>query len=220
MIKLVEAGAVDGWDDPRFQTLRGLRRRGFTPPAIREFIIRAGVSKVYNNVDIRLLEYCQRAELNASAKRRIAVLKPVPVVITNYPEDKREYFSVANNPEDENAGMRELEFSKYIYIDWDDFEEEPPPKFFRLKPGGEVRLMGAYIIKCDEVIKDEHGGVKELRCSIDPETGGKNPADGRKIKGTVHWLSKNNADKININLYDYLFTHILIRIPNLNIKTA
>ena len=206
MIQLVESGAVDGWDDPRFLTLRGLRRRGFTPSAIADFILRAGVSKVYNNVDIRLLEFCQRAELNASAERRIAVLEPVPVVITNYPEDKTEYFNVANNPEDENAGTRQVEFSKYLFIDKSDFEEAAPPKFFRLKPGGEVRLMGAYIIKCDEVIKNADGSILELRCSIDPETGGKNPSDGRKVKGTIHWLAKDNADKININLYNYLFT--------------
>lgn len=206
LIKIVEAKIVDGWDDPRMPTFMGLRRRGFTPSAIAEFILRAGVSKVYNNVDIRLLEFCQRNELNASAKRRIAILEPIPVVITNYPEDKKEYFTVSNNPEDENAGTRQVEFSKYLYIDKNDFEEVPPPKFFRLKPGGEVRLMGAYIMKCDEVIKNEDGSIRELRCSIDFETGGKNPPDGRKIKGTIHWLSKNNADKVNIHLYDYLFT--------------
>jgi glutaminyl-tRNA synthetase len=161
---------------------------------------------VYNNVDIRLLEYCQRAELNVSAKRKIAVLEPISVVITNYPDDKTEYFSVSNNPEDESAGVREVGFSKYLYIDRSDFEEIPPPKFFRLKPGGEARLMGADIIKCDEVIKNADNTVSELRCSIDPETGGKNPPDGRKIRGTIHWLSRNNADKTNINLYDYLFT--------------
>jgi len=129
----------------------------------------------------------------------------VPVIITNYPEDKTEYFSVPNNPEDENAGTRQVAFSKYLYIDKSDFEENPPPKFFRLTPGGEVRLMGSYIIKCEEIIKNPDGSIKEIRCTYDPETGGKNPPDGRKVKGTIHWLSKNNADKININLYDYLF---------------
>ncbi|MCL2099056.1 MAG: glutamine--tRNA ligase/YqeY domain fusion protein [Oscillospiraceae bacterium] len=206
LIKIVESGITDGWDDPRMPTLMGLRRRGFTPSAIREFIVRAGVSKVYNIVDIRLLEFCQRNELNKSARRRIAVLEPLPVVITNYPENKTEYFEALNNPEDESAGMRQIEFSKYLFIDRSDFEEVPPPKFFRLKPGGEVRLMGAYIIKCDEVIKNADGSITELHCSIDPGTGGKNPADGRKVKGTIHWLSKNNADKTNITLYDYLFT--------------
>lgn len=203
--EMVETNLVDGWDDPRMPTLSALRRRGFTPSAIRDFILKAGVSKVYNNVDIKLLEHCQRDELNRTAKRRIAILEPIPVTIVNYPEDKTEYFSVSNNPEDESAGTRQIEFSKYLYIDKSDFEENPPPKFFRLKPGGEVRLMGSYIIKCEEVIKNSDGSIKEIICSYDPETGGKNPPDGRKIKGTVHWLAKNNADKIKINLYDYLF---------------
>lgn len=203
--EMVETNLVDGWDDPRMPTLSALRRRGFTPSAIRDFILKAGVSKVYNNVDIKLLEHCQRDELNRTAKRRIAILEPIPVTIANYPEDKIEYFSVSNNPEDESAGTRQIEFSKYLYIDKSDFEENPPPKFFRLKPGGEVRLMGSYIIKCEEVIKNSDGSIKEIICSYDPETGGKNPPDGRKIKGTVHWLAKNNADKIKINLYDYLF---------------
>ena len=206
LIKMVETKTVDGWDDPRMPTLSGLRRRGFTPSAIRDFVLKAGVSKVYNNVNIGLLEFCQRDELNKTAKRKIAVLEPVPVNIINYPEDKTEYFEMPNNPEDENAGTRQVGFSKYLYIDKSDFEELPPPKFFRLKPGGEVRLMGSYIIKCEEIIKNPDGSVKEILCTYDPETGGKNPPDGRKIKGTVHWLSKNNADKININLYDYLFS--------------
>ena len=207
LINMVEkTKVVDGWDDPRMPTLTALRRRGFTPSAIQNFIIKAGVSKVYNNVDIKLLEFCQRDELNKTALRRIAILEPIPVVITNYPEDKTEYFSISNNPEDESTGKRQVEFSKYLYIDRSDFEEVPPPKFFRLRPGGEVRLMGSYIIKCEEIIKNDDGSIKELRCTYDPETGGKNPPDGRKIKGTVHWLSKNNAEKINIHLYDYLFT--------------
>ena len=202
---MVETNVVDGWDDPRMPTLCGLRRRGFTPSAIRDFVLKAGVSKVYNNVDIRLLEFCQRDELNKTAKRRIAILEAISVVITNYPKDKIEYFDISNNPEDENAGTRQVEFSKYLYIDKSDFEENPPPKYFRLMPGGEVRLMGSYIIKCNEIIKNPDGSIKELRCSYDPETGGKNPPDGRKVKGTIHWLSKNNADKINIHFYDYLF---------------
>ena len=207
LINMVEkTKVVDGWDDPRMPTLTALRRRGFTPSAVQNFIIKAGVSKVYNNVDIKLLEFCQRDELNKTALRRIAILEPIPVVITNYPEDKTEYFSISNNPEDESAGKRQVEFSKYLYIDKSDFEEVPPPKFFRLIPGGEVRLMGSYIIKCEEIIKNDDGSIKEIRCTYDPETGGKNPPDGRKIKGTVHWLSKNNAEKINIHLYDYLFT--------------
>ena len=203
---MVKTKVVDGWDDPRMPTLSALRRRGFTPSAIRDFVLKAGVSKVYNNVDIKLLEHCQRTELNSTATRRIAILEPIPVTITNYPEDKTEYFSVSNNPEDETAGTREVAFSKYLYIDKSDFEEIPPPKFFRLKPDGEVRLMGSYIIKCEEVVKNPDGSIKEILCTYDPETGGKNPPDGRKIKGTIHWLSKDNADKININLYDYLFS--------------
>ena len=206
LIKMVESKIVDGWDDPRLPTLTALRRRGFTPSAIQNFIVKSGVSKVYNNVDIKLLDFCQRDELNKTARRRIAILEPVPVVITNYPEDKKEYFNISNNPEDEATGKREVEFSKYLYIDKSDFEENPPPKFFRLTPGGEVRLMGSYIIKCEEIIKNDDGSIKEIRCTYDPATGGKNPPDGRKIKGTIHWLSKNNADKVNIHLYDYLFT--------------
>ena len=206
LIKMVETKVVDGWDDPRMPTLSALRRRGFTPSAIRDFVLKAGVSKVYNNVDIKLLEFCQRTELNKTAKRKIAILEPIPLVITNYPENKTEYFDVSNNPEDENSGTRQVKFSKYLYIDKSDFEEIPPPKFFRLTPGGEVRLMGSYVIKCDKVIKNPDGSIKEILCTYDPETGGKNPPDGRKIKGTVHWLSKNNAGKININLFDYLFT--------------
>lgn len=206
LIKMVESKLVDGWDDPRFPTLTALRRRGFTHTAIQNFIVKAGVSKVYNNVDIKLLEFCQRNELNKTALRRIAILEPIPVVITNYPEDKTEYFNVSNNPEDESAGLRQVEFSKYLYIDKSDFEENPPPKFFRLMPRGEVRLMGSYIIKCEEIVKNDDGSIKEIRCTYDSETGGKNPPDGRKIKGTIHWLSKNNAEKISIHLYDYLFT--------------
>jgi glutaminyl-tRNA synthetase len=213
LIKMVESKLVDGWDDPRMPTLNALRRRGFTPSAIQNFIVKAGISKVYNNVDIKLLEFCQRDELNKTAKRRIAVLEPIPVVITNYPEDKTEYFSISNNPEDESAGLRQVEFSKYLYIDKSDFEENPPPKFFRLMPGGEVRLMGSYIIKCEEIIKNNDGSIKEIHCTYDPETGGKNPPDGRKIKGTIHWLSKNNAEKANIYLYDYLFTQEILDVP-------
>jgi len=208
---MVETKVVDGWDDPRMPTLSALRRRGFTPSAIRDFVLKAGVSKVYNNVSIKLLEFCQRNELNKTAKRRIAILEPIPVVITNYPEDKIEYFDISNNPEDENAGTRKVEFSKYLYIDKSDFEEIPPPKYFRLTQGMEVRLMGSYIIKCEEIVKNPDGSIKELRCTCDSETGGKNPPDGRKIKGTVHWLSKNNADKINLMLFDYLFN---VEIPD------
>ncbi len=203
---LVEHGLVDGWDDPRMPTLCGLRRRGYTPSSIIDFVSRAGVAKAYSIVDIELLEHCIREELNMSAPRRICVSDPVKVVITNYDEGKREYFPVSNNPNDENAGTRDLLFTREIYIDRSDFEEVPPPKFFRLKPDGEVRLMGAYIVKCNEVIKDENGKVVELHCTADLESGNGNPTDGRKVKGTIHWLSSENCDKVNLMLYDKLFT--------------
>lgn len=203
---LVEHGLVDGWDDPRMPTLCGLRRRGYTPSSIIDFVSRAGVAKAYSIVDIELLEHCIREELNMSAPRRICVSDPIKVVITNYEEGKREYFPVSNNPNDENAGTRDLLFTREIYIDRSDFEEVPPPKFFRLKPDGEVRLMGAYIVKCNEVIKDESGKVVELHCTADLESGNGNPTDGRKVKGTIHWLSSENCDKVDLMLYDKLFT--------------
>ncbi len=203
---LVENKMVDGWDDPRMPTLCGLRRRGFTPQSIIEFVKRAGVAKANSLVDIELLEHCIREELNKTAQRRIAILDPIKVVITNYPEDKVEYFTATNNPEDPEAGTRQLPFTRELYIDRSDFEEVPPPKFFRLKPDGEVRLMNAYIIKCNEIVKDENGEIVELRCTCDPETGGKAPTDGRKVKGTIHWLSASHAKDVDIMLYDRLFT--------------
>ena len=208
--RLVEEKSVDGWDDPRLPTLCALRRKGYTPASIIEFVSRAGVSKAYSLVDIELLEHCIRSELNKTANRKIAVLNPVKVTVTNYPEDKLEYFEVPNNPEQPEKGMRKLPFTRELYIERDDFAEVPPPKFHRLKPGGEVRLMGAYVIKCESIIKDENGQVVEILCSYDPETGGKNPADGRKIKGTIHWVSAKYCKDIDIMLYDKLFT-----IPNL-----
>ena len=204
--KLVEEKLVDGWDDPRMPTICGLRRRGFTPSSIFEFVRRAGVAKAYSIVDIELLDHCIRDELNMTAQRRIAVLDPLKVVITNYPEDKTEYFSVSNNPNDENAGTRELPFTRELYIDREDFAEVPPPKFFRLKPGGEVRLMGAYIIKLNEIVRDSQGDITELRCTADIETRNSNPADGRKIKGTIHWLSAEYSKSATVMLYDKLFT--------------
>ncbi len=203
---LVENKMVDGWDDPRMPTLCGLRRRGYTPDSILEFVKRAGVAKANSLVDIELLEHCIREELNKTAQRRIAILDPIKVVITNYPEDKVEYFTATNNPEDPEAGTRELPFSRELYIERSDFAEVPPPKFFRLKPDGEVRLMNAYIIRCNEIVKDENGEIVELRCTCDPETGGKAPADGRKIKGTIHWLSAAHAKDVDVMLYDHLFT--------------
>ena len=204
--EMVETGLVDGWDDPRMPTLCGLRRRGFTPESIIEFVKRAGVAKAYSLVDIGLLEFCIREELNASAPRRVAVLDPIDVEITNYPEGKEEFFELANNPNDETAGTRKVRFSRHLVIDRDDFALVPPPKFFRLKKGGEVRLMGAYIVRCDDVVTDENGRVVKVLCTADLETGNGNPADGRKIKGTIHWLDAETAETCDIRLYDRLFT--------------
>ena len=204
--QLVETHLVDGWDDPRMPTLCGLRRRGYTPASIFDFVERAGVAKAYSLVDIELLEHCIREELNETAPRRVAILDPVKVVVTNFPEDRLEYFELPNNPNDENAGKRKVPFTRELYIDRSDFEEVPPPKFFRMKPDGEVRLMGAYIVKCNEVVKNPDGSIKELRCTADLETGANMPADGRKIKGTIHWLSAKLAKDADIMLYDRLFT--------------
>ena len=202
---LVENGLVDGWDDPRMPTLCGLRRRGYTLSSIFDFVSRAGVAKAYSVVDYELLEHCIREELNATADRRIAVLRPIKVVITNYPEDKVEYFEVSNNPGNPEAGTRSVPFTKELYIDRDDFAEVPPPKFFRMKPDGEVRLMGAYIVRCNEVVKDEQGEIVEIRCTADLETGNGMPVDGRKVKGTIHWLSAAHAKDTTVMLYDFLF---------------
>ena len=203
--QLVETGLVDGWDDPRMPTLCGLRRRGYTPSAIFDFVSRAGVAKAYSVVDYELLEHCIREELNDSADRRIAILNPIKVVVTNYPEDKTEYFELPNNPAHPEKGVRKLAFTRELYIDREDFAEVPPPKFFRMKPDGEVRLMGAYIVKCNEIIKNECGEVVEIRCTADLETKNNSPVDGRKVKGTIHWLSSNNCVDTTIMLYDFLF---------------
>ena len=204
--KLVETGLVDGWDDPRMPTLCGLRRRGYTPASIFEFVRRTGVAKANSLVAIEQLEACIRDELNEKADRRIAVLDPVKVVVTNYPEDKVEYFEVSNNPQNSEAGTRKVAFTREIYIDAEDFMEEPVGKFFRMKPDGEVRLMGAYIVKCNEVVKNVDGSIKELHCTADLETGNGNPIDGRKVKGTIHWLSAENSEKCTVKLYNKLFT--------------
>jgi len=204
--QLVEEKHVDGWDDPRMPTLCALRRRGYTPSAIFDFVKRAGVAKAYSIVDIQLLEHCIREELNNTAQRRIAVLDPIKVTITNYPEGETEYFDVPNNPQDPEAGTRKVPFTKHLYIDRSDFAEVPPPKFFRLKPGGEVRLMGSYIIKYEDIVKDENGNIVEILCSCDKETGAGVPADGRKIKGTIHWLSQETALDTTVHIYDRLFT--------------
>ena len=204
--ELVETGRVDGWDDPRMPTLCGLRRRGYSPASIFNFVQRAGIAKTNSLVDQRLLEYCVREELNAAAPRRMAVTEPLKVVLTNYPADKVEYFDVANNPVDPQAGTRKVAFSGTLYIERGDFAQVPPPKFQRLKPGGEVRLMGAYLIRCDEVVTDEAGNVTELRCSADLETGNGMPADGRKVRGTIHWVSAAHAVDARVMLYENLFT--------------
>ena len=203
---LVENDMVDGWDDPRLPTICGLRRRGYTPSSIFNFVRAAGISKANSLVDISMLEHSIREELNASAPRRIAIQHPIKVVVTNYPEDKVEYFDLPNNPQNPEAGTRALPFTRELYIDAADFAEVPPPKFFRMKPDGEVRLMGAYIVRCNEIVKDEAGNVTEIRCTADLEARNGNPLDGRKIKGTIHWLSATAAKPVTLMLYDRLFT--------------
>jgi glutaminyl-tRNA synthetase len=204
--RLVEEGVVDGWDDPRMPTLCGLRRRGYTPTSILTFIERTGVGKANNLIQIEMLEHCLREELNATAPRRVMVAKPLKVIIENYPEGKTEYFSLPNNPQDPAAGTRELPFTRELYIEADDFAEFPPPKFHRLKPGGEVRLMGSYIIKCVGVDKASDGSIKVVRCTADLEAGCSNSVDGRKIKGTIHWLSAAHTHPLTLMYYDKLFT--------------
>ncbi|MBO5784054.1 MAG: glutamine--tRNA ligase/YqeY domain fusion protein, partial [Clostridia bacterium] len=199
--ELVEGHHVDGWDDPRMPTLCGLRRRGYTPESLFKFVETAGVAKANSIVDYELLEHCIRTDLDPVVPRRIAVLDPLKVVITNYPEDKTETFDLPNNPKDETAGKRAVPFSRVVYVDREDFMENPPGKFFRLKPDGEVRLMGAYIVKCNEIIKDENGKVTELHCTADLETGCGMPADGRKVKGTIHWVSAAHAEKGKVRVY-------------------
>ena len=206
--ELVEKNIEDGWDDPRMPTLCGLRRRGYTPSSIFEFVKKAGVSKVYSLVDYRLLEHCLRTELELSAPRRMAVTDPIKLTITNYPAGKVEYFDIPNNPNKaaNDDSTRKVAFSGELYIERSDFAQVPPPKFQRLKPDGEVRLMGAYIVKCNEVILDENGEVAELRCTADLETGNGMPVDGRKVKGTIHWVSAAHAVDAEVRLYDKLFT--------------
>ncbi len=204
--KLVEEKLVDGWDDPRMPTICGLRRRGYTPEAIFDFIKRAGIAKANSLVDSDLLEHCIREELNQKAKRKIAIESPVKITITNYPDDKVEYFDLPNNPNDPEAGTRKVPFTRNIIIDASDFAEVPPPKYFRLKPEGEVRLMGAYIVKCNEIVKDDNGNITDILCTADLETGNGMPIDGRKVKGTIHWLSESFAVDATIMHYEKLFT--------------
>jgi glutaminyl-tRNA synthetase len=206
LLRLVTDNFVSGWDDPRMPTIAGLRRRGFTPEAIREFCKRIGVAKTESTVDVALLVHCLRNDLNKRALRRMAVLNPLKVVITNYPDNAVDELDAINNPEDESAGTRKIPFSKVIYIERDDFMEDPPKKFFRLAPGREVRLRYAYYITCQEVIKDEKGEIVELRCTYDPETRGGSSPDGRKVKATIHWVSAQSALKAEVRLYEHLFT--------------
>lgn len=204
--QLVFEHHVEGWDDPRMPTLCGLRRRGYTPSSILDFVRRAGIAKANSLVDIRLLEHCIREELNETALRRMAVTEPIKMVITNYPEEREEVFALPNNPKNEAEGTRDVPFTRELYIEKSDFAQVPPPKFQRLKPDGEVRLMGAYIVKCNEVITDDNGEVVELRCTADLETGNGMPADGRKVKGTIHWVSAKHAIDASCYLYENLFT--------------
>nr|WP_092073465.1 glutamine--tRNA ligase/YqeY domain fusion protein [Dendrosporobacter quercicolus]NSL48052.1 glutamine--tRNA ligase/YqeY domain fusion protein [Dendrosporobacter quercicolus DSM 1736]SDM62561.1 glutaminyl-tRNA synthetase [Dendrosporobacter quercicolus] len=203
---LVEGGHVSGWDDPRMPTISGLRRRGYTPEAIRDFCDRIGVAKSNSTVDIALLEHCIREDLNRRAARAMVVLRPLRVVIENYPEGQVEQLTAENNPEDDGMGNRSIPFSRELYIEQDDFMEEPARKFFRLAPGKEVRLKHAYIIKCERVIKDEAGSIIEVRCSYDPETKSGGTNSGRKVKGTLHWVCASQAVQVEVRLYDYLLT--------------
>ena len=205
-LRLVEEKYVTGWDDPRMPTISGLRRRGFTPESIRVFSERVGVAKRDNMIDVALLEHSLRDDLNKRVQRVMAVLRPLKIVITNYPDNQVEELDAVNNPEDDSMGKRRVPFSKEIFIEQDDFMEEPPKKFFRLSLGNEVRLRYAYIIKCEEVVKDEKGNIKELRCTYDPETKSGSAKSGRKVKGTIHWVSVQHAIEAEVRLYDRLFT--------------
>ena len=204
--RLVEEGYVDGWTDPRMPTLAAMRRRGYPAKAIREFIETIGVAKSDSFVEVELLEHIVRDQLNQSAKRRMAVLNPLKVVLTNYPEGMVEYFDVRDFPQDPDAaGSRQVPFGRELWIERDDFEEVPPPKYHRLSPGKEVRLMNAYFITCTEVVKDESGSVIEIHCTYDPQTQGGNALDGRKVKGTIHWVSAAHAIEAEVRIYDQMF---------------
>ena len=200
--KLVEEKIVDGWDDPRLVSIAALRRRGFTPESIKMFVELCGISKSNSSVDYAMLEYCIREDLKLKRSRVMAVLDPIKVVIDNYPEDQVEYFDVTNNLENEDLGKRTIPFTRELYIDREDFMEEPPKKYFRMFPGNEVRLMHAYFVKCESFIKDENGKVTEIHCTYDPQSRGGNSPDGRKVKGTIHWVSAKFAKKAQIRLYE------------------
>ncbi|MBL1216926.1 MAG: glutamine--tRNA ligase/YqeY domain fusion protein [Planctomycetes bacterium] len=209
LLQLVNEGVVDGWDDPRLTTLSGMRRRGYTATAIRRFCEVIGVTKTNSLTEFALLEHTVREDLNKTSARVMAVLNPLKVVIENYPEGQVEHMEAVNNPEDASAGTRQVPFSRTVYIERDDFTEDPPKKWFRLAPGREVRLRAAYWVTCTDVIKDDDGNVVELRCTYDPETkGGNNPPDGRKVKGTLHWVSAEHAVPAEVRSYDHLFTSV------------
>ena len=205
LLALVQEGLVNGWDDPRMPTLSGMRRRGYTPAAIRNFVDKMGVTKTKGMVDLAMLEHAVREDLNKTTQRIMGVIDPLKVVITNFPEDKVEMVSAINNPEDESAGRREVPFTRELYIEIEDFMEEPPKKFFRLSPGSEVRLRYAYFVTCNEVIKDSNGKIVEIHCTYDQATFGGNAPDGRKVKGTLHWVSASESIKAEVRLYDRLF---------------
>jgi glutaminyl-tRNA synthetase len=206
LLQLVQQQLVSGWDDPRMPTVSGLRRRGYTPESIRDFCQRIGVAKKENVIDVAQLEFCVREDLNKRAPRVMAVLRPLKVVLTNYPEGQVEDVDVINNPEDEAAGTRKVPFSRVLYIEQDDFREDPPKKFFRLSPGREVRLRCAYFITCQEVVKDAGGAIVELRCTYDPATRGGDSPDGRRVKATMHWVSAAHAKQAEVRIYDRLFS--------------
>jgi glutaminyl-tRNA synthetase len=206
LLQLVQQRHVSGWDDPRMPTITGLRRRGYTPESIRDFCSRIGVAKKENVIDVAQLEHSIRDDLNKRAPRVMAVLRPVKLVLTNYPEGQVEEVEVVNNPEDVSAGTRKVPFSRVLYIEQDDFREDPPKKFFRLSPGKEVRLRSAYFVTCTDVVKNERGEVVEVRCTYDPQTRGGDSPDGRRVKATLHWVSAAHAIPIEVRLYDRLFS--------------
>jgi glutaminyl-tRNA synthetase len=206
LLRLVQEGRVKGWDDPRMPTLSGMRRRGYTPEAIRNFCANIGVSRTNGITQLAHLEYFLREDLNKHAARVMAVLRPLRVVIDNYPDDLVEDMDAVNNPEDASAGTRKVPFSKVLYIEQEDFREDPPKQFYRLAPGREVRLRYGYLITCRSVVKDAEGNVVELRCAYDPETRGGNTPDGRKVKSTIHWVSAAHAVDAEVRLYDNLFS--------------
>ena len=207
LLQLVQENHVNGWDDPRMPTISGIRRRGFTPEAIRAFVGQVGASRTNGSVDIEMLEHFQRDDLNHRASRAMAVLRPLKLVITNYPEGQEEYVDVANNPEDPAAGMRQVPFSRELYIEQDDFREVPPPKYYRLSPGKEVRLRNAYFVTAQNVVKDAAGNILEVQCTYDPASRGGNSPDGRKVKSTMHWVSARHALSAEIRIYDKLFSN-------------